>query len=1033
MAIDLYLGDKFSIDSFNGFVREFFKHIEKVPYKECVPNDTFLGTIEYYAVHGTYVDPNNNEIIILSVKVKNDSNARQAHRNFISYLLTSKYSQYNAALVAFYDDHRSNWKLSFVTVDMRIGDKGVELIYKPAKRFSFLVGKNEPSKTYKQQLNEIYEADTNPTFERIVDAFSVSRLSNDFYEDYKRKFFELVDHLSNDADFIKESKRIGYDDPVKFAVTFAKKTLGQMVFLHFIQKRGWLGVKERWGDGDKKYILSTAISFNGDNYFNDYLEPFFYNALNKKRKDDVYLGTKIPFLNGGLFYPIEDYDWENTDFHIPNDYWYNDDETGLLNILSQYNFTVDESDPSEQEVAVDPEMLGKIFEKLLDVKDRSSLGAFFTPREIVHFMCEEALASKISMLIGTDFESTLNYIRYGDALKETAFIEEFAEEIDELISQITIVDPAVGSGAFLVGMLNQIVKLRLSLQKFTKKKISKYEMKLQAIQNSLYGVDIEYDAIEIAKLRLWLSLIVDQDASFSAPKPLPNLAFHLRVGNSLSDTYNGIELWNKKWRGTKKPTKEDKQINIFNTDTIANILHRLKDAKNQFFTASDEKTKQDLLKRIEREQIELIRSNLVAKGLFEVFYEVEEMVKKKTKPFFLWELEFDEVFENEGFDIVIMNPPYVDSETMVRDDPEGRKQYAKQYKAAKGNWDLFIIFIELALKISNNSAAVTFICPNRLIGAKYSLAIKKMIAEQNLVSIRDYSNVDVFKDAAVYPVTALVTKKEVKDTTEMLIMDDLESIKSVATVSNDTIKAELKWDKFFYDIDIVNIILKMDSLKRLQNYHLIANDPATVSESYEIKKAIKEVLYDADKHFKFINTGTIDPFVVLWDEKPVAYIKDRYVKPVVEKMWLQSNYKTRYSESISPKIVIGGMTKRLECVFDERAEYLAGKSTIIVHDGNYNLKVLTCILNSRLMNFYYHISYNSTSLDGGFYSVSPSQIEDLPLPEINDAIFVKLENAYDCLNISGGEMSYCDEIDRLVYELYGLSDEEIRIVEKTEK
>ena len=761
MKIEEYLGSSFSVDLFNGFLREFFKHFEKVPYKECLPSDTFTNSIEKYAVHGTYTDPNGNEVIILSVRVKKNSNARQAHRNFISYLLTRTFSQYNAALVAFYDGFKNTWKLSLVTVDFQLGDKGIELRFKPAKRFTFSVGENEPSKTYKQQLSPVFDAVTAPLFEDIVEAFSVNRLSNDFYEDYKVKFFELVDHLISDEEFINESNRLGYDDPEKFAVTFAKKTLGQMVFLHFIQKRGWLGVKEFWGDGDKKYIIKSAKSFEGNNYFNDFVEPLFYNALNKKRDEDKYLGSKVPFLNGGLFYPIEDYDWENTDFHIPNDYWYNEEETGLLNILSQYNFTVDESDPSEQELAVDPEMLGKIFEKLLDVKDRSSLGAFFTPREIVHFMCEEALAERISRLIGIDSVSMLNYIRYGDALLETEYIESFAADIDEIVSNITIVDPAVGSGAFLVGMLNQIVKLRLSLQQFTKTHISKYEMKLQAIQNSLYGVDIEFDAIEIAKLRLWLSLIVDEDASSSAPQPLPNLSFHLRVGNSLIDSYEGIQLWNKRWKGVKKGEEHFKgQLNIFNVDTIANILFRLKAAKKQFFSTSDEKLKAELLSKIEREQLELIRAELVGRGQYETFDRINALIKKKTKPFFIWELEFEEVFESDGFDIVIANPPYIGEENHKKIFQEvACTEFGKKYYIGKMDFSYF--FISKGIELLKENGVLTFITPNNWPTTAGGKNLRKHIAkESKLLKVFNFCNIMIFESASQQTMVFELTKEK---------------------------------------------------------------------------------------------------------------------------------------------------------------------------------------------------------------------------------------------------------------------------------
>lgn len=767
MEMKSILAVPFNTNNYDNFVLEFFNEIDKAAYKEIKPNATFANAIEYYSVHGTYKDPEGNDIIVLSVKVKNNSNARQAQRNFVSYLLTNDFNQYSAAMVAYYDDVRTNWKLSFVTVEMELGENGIELKFKPAKRFSFLVGENEPTRTYTQQLGPVYTSRENPTLERITDAFSVNKLSKDFYEDYKKKFFELVDYLEKDTVFENEAHRLGYDDSKKFAVTFAKKTLGQMVFLHFIQKKGWLGVRDKWGDGSQTYLIDSTKGYGDKNYFNEFLEPLFYCALNKKRNNDMYLNSKIPFLNGGLFNPIEHYDWKNTDFNIPNDYWFNDDESGLLNILSQYNFTVDESDPTEQEVAVDPEMLGKIFESLLDVNDRTSLGAFYTPREIVHFMCEESLAHRISSILTMDYQTILNFIRYGDALKETDFMVEFADEIDEIVSKITIVDPAVGSGAFLVGMLNQIVKLRTNLNSFTNKDLTKYEIKLQAIQNSLYGVDIEYDAIEIAKLRLWLSLIVDQETHLEAPKPLPNLNFNLRVGNSLVDSFEGIKLWNAKWRGSKKKIKQFDQMNLFNVDAVNVILNALKEAKIRFFNTSDENEKNSLLREIEHQQMELIRSELVAKGDFDIYVKVEEMIKKKTKPFFIWELEFEQVFENGGFDIVIANPPYIKEYT----NADAFKDL-KNSPYYQGKTDLWNIFAQFSLDLLKENGIQTFIAPNNWITNFGSSKLRnKLISEAIIKRYVDFGSSMVFDSASIQTMIFVLEKSKSLNIEDSYVFD----------------------------------------------------------------------------------------------------------------------------------------------------------------------------------------------------------------------------------------------------------------------
>ena len=800
----------FNIEGYNKFSNEFFKSYNHVPVISKNIPSMFSNTIQSYSVHGSYEDPNGDNVIILSVKVKNNSSAKQAQRNFVAYLLTNDFDQFNAALVAYYDDVRTNWKLSFVTVEYELSDKGIELKFKPAKRFSFLVGEDEPTKTYLQQLSPIFDSDNKPTLKEIEEAFSVSRLSNDFYKEYKDKFFKLVDHLEQNKEFMAESQRLGFENEPdkhnKFAVTFAKKTLGQIVFLYFVQKKGWLGVPKdkNWGDGDKNYLIHSAKSFTGDNYFNDFLEPLFYNALNCKRENDEYLGKKIPFLNGGLFHPIENYDWKNTNFIIPNDYWINSEETGLLDVFSQYNFTVDESNPTEQEVAIDPEMLGKIFESLLDTDDRSEKGAFYTPREIVHYMCEEALASRLSTILGLDNDAIINYIRYGDALKETEFIKEFASDIDECVSNFTIVDPAVGSGAFLVGMLNQIVKLRTNLLEFTDKKIDKYQLKLEAIQKSLYGVDVEYDAVEIAKLRLWLSLIVDQDTNGNCPNPLPNLNFHLRVGNSLVDKFEGIILWNPRWKSTKVKEKKIIQPDLFNTDTLDSILHRLKEAKKEYFLTYDEAKKEKLIQSIEREQIELIRTTLVTKGAFDTYDNLSKMLEKKTKPFFVWELEFGEVFENGGFDIVIANPPYV--QLQKNGGKLANELQDLGYKTFARTGDIYCIFYEKGVQLLKEDGVLCFITSNKWMRAGYGEKTRQFLSENtNPIKLIDFAGTKVFESASV-DVNILLAKNQKNTQTTLACIIKDNSIKNLLAKNQKNTQTTLA------------CIIKDNSIKNLSDY-----------------------------------------------------------------------------------------------------------------------------------------------------------------------------------------------------------------------
>lgn len=198
-------------ENYKQFTAEFFNDMESVPLQEQneIPS-MFKNTIKSYTVFGKYEDNEGNNIIVLSVRVKENSSAPKAQRNFVAYLLENEFSDFSAALVAYFDDYRKNWKLSFVTIEYEFNENGVELRFKPAKRFSFLVGEDEPTRTYVQQLNPIYESNENPTLDQITEAFSVSRLSKDFYEEYKKKFFELYDYLLDNKVFKNESNKIGY-------------------------------------------------------------------------------------------------------------------------------------------------------------------------------------------------------------------------------------------------------------------------------------------------------------------------------------------------------------------------------------------------------------------------------------------------------------------------------------------------------------------------------------------------------------------------------------------------------------------------------------------------------------------------------------------------------------------------------------------------------------------------------------------------------------------------------------------------------
>jgi len=383
---------QFNIERFKKFTREFFNEPEMLPenrrtgiWKE------YSNHINSYSTIAKYTDSENNNLIVLAVELKKDGSmdkARSMQRNFISKILDE--NNLEAAIVAFYTENESSWRLSFVRLDYSFKDTGISLDLTPARRYSYLLGENEPNNTAQAQLLPIFEDDRhNPTLDEIEYAFSVEKVTKDFFILYEEKYYALQKYLIENPAFIAESKKLGLKVE-KFSEQFAKKLMGQLAFLYFLQKKGWLGVRimpenhtlteaefrniytaqdeaQRkvmdkvfktqknktkklspkellnindheatllsdcfmgtayempWGSGNRTFIreiFDFCMKRTTKNFFHDYLEPLFYNALNTRRENYFFktFNCKIPFLNGGLFEPLEGYHWQDVDFKIP--------------------------------------------------------------------------------------------------------------------------------------------------------------------------------------------------------------------------------------------------------------------------------------------------------------------------------------------------------------------------------------------------------------------------------------------------------------------------------------------------------------------------------------------------------------------------------------------------------------------------------------------------------------------------------------------------------------------------------------------
>lgn len=859
------LEDRFDINKFKEFIGDLL-NLEQEDIQNSREYNAgseqykhYIDTVQLYA---KYEDNKRRSIGVLIIKLqsnKNPANARTLQRNYIAHLLNR--FELDSALAAIYSETDDIWRLSFVKQELDFGEGKFKTKFTPAKRYSYLFGKDEPNHTAKEQLLDLLENNNKQySIEEIEEKFSVEKVTKDFFENYKENYLKLKETLEANEEFISEANRCDFTSE-----EFTKKLMGQIVFIYFLQKKGWLGIRlvpqllnmeeyntiynksdviqkkildkyyitfngskkikkellekyndnkqeieslsdifantsfdNKWGSGQKRFI--RAIFDNcinrKKNFFDDYLEPFFYDGLNHKRKNQYFslFNCKIPFLNGGLFEPLDNYQWEIARFNIDNEIFSNKEETGILDFFDRYNFTMNEEEPLEKDVAVDPEMLGKIFENLLDVKDRKSKGAFYTPREIVHYMCQESIANFLVNKVGVKYEEIKEFIQYGemirdmdlkDATKETHLLGDTVFnniiQIDKALENIKIADPAVGSGAFPLGILNEIVKMRdiltsymliynklgmfgrkYSEEQITNNKRSIYNMKWHTIKNSIYAVDIENSAVDITKLRLWLSIVVDQTGD---PEPLPNLNCKIMQGNSLVDEYNGIKLIDEKFieelkdrenikfndsKGIIKDLKGHKQYISGNQIEFGDGQKKVQiddliKLKQELYGENEPNRKKELLEKIETARKELLRLNFAGSNKEIELYEID---KSHNKPYFAWMLEYIEVFiENNGFDIVIGNPPYVGEKGNKEIFEEiAKTDFGKKYK--QGKMDLFYYFFHKGIDLLNTSGELKFITTNYYITATGGNKLRADFKERtNIRKLINFNEYKIFKNA----------------------------------------------------------------------------------------------------------------------------------------------------------------------------------------------------------------------------------------------------------------------------------------------
>ena len=881
-----------------------------------------------------------------------------------------------------------------------------------------VVERDMPRRTAVQQVSNIYWSHRQQGGIRaaLKTAFDVEPVTRDFFAEYKRIFEAVedsVDGFGSDA----EDKRI-----------FVQTLFNRLMFVYFLQRKGWLAF-----NGDKDYLNALWSSYRATegenkNFYVDRLRLVFFAGLNNYRSEDVTAEPEarrligdVPFLNGGLF-DMTDQD-ARISIAVPDECL----SEVFTKLFDRFNFTVMESTPFDMEVAVDPEMLGKVFEEL--VTGRHDSGAYYTPRPVVSFMCREALKGYLAgQDIGLGAEAIARFVDDRDPSGITPIA---ARRVSDALDEVKVVNPACGSGAYLLGMMQELVELQTILysDQLRNDARSLYEMKLHIIQNNLYGVDIDEFAVNIAMLRMWLSLAIDYEGS--KPEPLPNLDFKVIRGDSLlgPDPSAGVVV-----QGALGQDMEQ--------------IGRLGRLKAEYMRASIGTDKERLKGDIQDTE-ERIRESLGLVGVADGAVD--------------WRVEFAEVFsERRGFDIAIANPPYVQ---LQRDGGRlGRVYRNAGYATFASTGDIFERGCQI-LKPSRGQLA--YITSNSWLKAEYGRPLRRYFSEKHTPLLLLELGKDVFESAIVDSGVMLLREGGQSEAFPAVDMDRVGSAE-IPPATHLWGKARPAADAPWSVLSTTewSILDKMDSAGiPLKDWELKINRGITtgLNEAFVIDGATREALIAKDPKSEDIikpvlRGRDVQRYRAQWAGRwlidthngngNVSHVNiERYpaVKahldcyfPKLERR--QDKGRTPYNlrncayheEFAKEKLIWMDLTGKGRVALDDRSMFSVDTTFFM---AGRSLKYLCAAFNSTLATWF----MKNTALTSGMGVTrwKAFTVEAIPIPKISaesQRPFVELVDKILEAKDAGPAADTSEleaEIDQLVYDLYGLTEEEIAAVERS--
>ncbi len=1038
---------------------------------------------------GTITLSDEQTISVYEVELSDSVDIERNRRGIRDMLLTTWRNNGNAGAFMFcYRKNESVLRFSYVSETWAFNKEGAyEKVSTDTKRYTYLLGENRGCRTAIDQFTSL--KDSKQTLSDITAAFSVEALTKQFYKDLFEWYQWAIEPSSN----VTFPNNIAIEDDDRDDIEKKMiRLITRIMFVWFIKQKDL--VPHKIFDTD---FLSTILKdFNpysktNGNYYNAILQNLFFATLNRaiidedgsKRRfataskkdiktlyryselfsiseeDVINLFAEVPFLNGGLFecldktktidgveqaFNFDGFSRNDAKFAdgryrnravVPNNLFF-EPEKGLISILNRYNFTIEENSPEEQQVALDPELLGKVFENLLgaynpETKEtaRNQSGSFYTPREIVNYMVDESLIAYIgdTPLVRSLFKS--------DFVVDDNKKEDYAK-IATKLKAVKVLDPACGSGAFPMGLLNRMIDI---LQKISPNE-NVYDLKLSIIENCIYGSDIQSIATQISKLRFFISLICDceKDAAkvnFGIPT-LPNLETKFVAANSL------INL-----------TKERGQLQLVSFD-VEEKKEELKEIRHQHFHATTAGAKIRLRKRDEEVRKELKemleRDNMFSSDEARLLAEWNPYDQNAVASFFdpQWMLGVE-----DKFDIVIGNPPYIQ---LQNNGGELAKLYEKcGYKTFARTGDIYCLFYERGWQLLKHGGHLCFITSNKWMRAGYGEKTREFFATKtNPMLLIDFAGVKIFESATVDTNILLFAKSDNKHETICAVTNkqNANSIKNLSDfvqqqysvcgfVSSDSwvilspieqsIKRKIEavgtplkdWDINIYrgvltgynDAFIINTEKRNEILENCQ----------TEEERKNTAELIRPILRGRDiKRYGYVDNGLylINTHNGVKGKFPRIDINDYpAVKAHLDQYWDKISvradkgdtpYNLRncaYLEDFSkPKIIYPETTSGAFFAFDDKGLYLDKTCFMLISD---DAEYLQLTLSSKLFEFAYRKIFSSVSLGEHGYQYNKHALIKLPIIRAHKVLLKR------------------ESLDSQIYSLYKISQEEINFIE----